>query len=41
LTNQPVQVPEANDLVPAIAEPLWRQTERAIYQGLLPGYVAS
>ena len=27
------------DLVPAVAQALWRQTERAIHQGLLPGYV--
>ena len=30
---------EAADLVPAIAQALWRQTERAIHQGLLPGYI--
>jgi 5-methylcytosine-specific restriction enzyme subunit McrC len=34
-----VQLPEADDLVAAIAEALWRQTERAIHQGLLPGYI--
>jgi 5-methylcytosine-specific restriction enzyme subunit McrC len=34
-----VRLPVADDLVPAIAEALWRQTERAIHQGLLPGYV--
>ena len=38
---QPETVPldEAADLVPAIAQALWRQTERAIHQGLLPGYI--
>ncbi|MGO9280810.1 MAG: McrC family protein, partial [Streptosporangiaceae bacterium] len=34
-----VPVEEAADLVPAIAQALWRQTERATHQGLLPGYV--
>ena len=34
-----VDVGEAPDLVPAIAQALWRQVSRAIYQGLLPGYV--
>jgi 5-methylcytosine-specific restriction enzyme subunit McrC len=34
-----VSVAEAADLVPAFAQALWRQTERAIHQGLLPGYV--
>ena len=34
-----VPVAEAADLVPALAQALWRQTERAIGQGLLPGYV--
>ena len=34
-----VPVAEAADLVPAVAQALWRQTERAIGQGLLPGYV--
>jgi 5-methylcytosine-specific restriction enzyme subunit McrC len=29
---------EAPDLVPALAEALWRQTERALRQGLLQGY---
>ena len=32
-------VAEAADLIPAIAQALWRQTERAIHQGLLPGYI--
>ena len=30
---------EAADLIPVVARALWRQTERAIGQGLLPGYV--
>lgn len=34
-----VPVAEAADLVSAVAQALWRQTERAIRQGLLPGYV--
>ena len=34
-----VPVEEAADLVPAIAQALWRQTERATHQGLLPGYL--
>jgi 5-methylcytosine-specific restriction enzyme subunit McrC len=34
-----VSVPEANDLVPALAQALWRRTEYAISQGLLPGYL--
>jgi 5-methylcytosine-specific restriction enzyme subunit McrC len=34
-----VQLHQVDDLVSAIAEALWRQTERAIRQGLLPGYV--
>jgi 5-methylcytosine-specific restriction enzyme subunit McrC len=34
-----VPVAEATDLVPAVAQTLWRQTERAIHQGLLPGYI--
>jgi 5-methylcytosine-specific restriction enzyme subunit McrC len=34
-----VDLGEAPDLVPAIAQALWRQVSRAIYQGLLPGYV--
>ena len=38
---QPETVPvaEAADLVPAVAQALWRQTERATHQGLLPGYI--
>jgi 5-methylcytosine-specific restriction enzyme subunit McrC len=40
-TWQPETVPvaEAADLVPAVAQALWRQTERATHQGLLPGYI--
>jgi 5-methylcytosine-specific restriction enzyme subunit McrC len=34
-----VDVGEAPDLVPVIAQALWRQVSRAIHQGLLPGYV--
>ena len=34
-----VAVAEADDLVPAVAQALWRQTERATHQGLLPGYI--
>jgi 5-methylcytosine-specific restriction enzyme subunit McrC len=34
-----VELDEASDLVPAIAEALWRQVSHAIGQGLLPGYV--
>jgi 5-methylcytosine-specific restriction enzyme subunit McrC len=34
-----VPVAEAADLVPVVAQALWRQTERAIHQGLLPGYI--
>lgn len=34
-----VDLGEAPDLVPAIAQALWRQVSRAIHQGLLPGYV--
>jgi len=34
-----VPVAEAADLVPAVAQALWRQTERSIHQGLLPGYL--
>ena len=38
---QPETIPiaESPDLVSAIAQALWRQTERAIHQGLLPGYI--
>ena len=34
-----VPVAEAADLIPVVAQALWRQTERAIGQGLLPGYI--
>ena len=34
-----VAVVEAADPIPVIAQMLWRQTERAIHQGLLPGYI--
>jgi 5-methylcytosine-specific restriction enzyme subunit McrC len=34
-----VPVAEAADLVPVVAQALWRQTERSIRQGLLPGYL--
>ncbi len=34
-----VSLPEADDLVPALAHALWRRTEHAISQGLLPGYL--
>ena len=34
-----VPMAEAADLIPVVAQALWRQTERAIGQGLLPGYI--
>jgi len=34
-----VPVEQAEDLIPVVAQALWRQTERAIRQGLLPGYI--
>jgi 5-methylcytosine-specific restriction enzyme subunit McrC len=34
-----VPVAEAAELIPAVAQALWRQTERAIHHGLLPGYI--
>lgn len=34
-----VGVESAADLVPAVADALWRQVARAIHQGLLPGYL--
>ena len=34
-----VRVAEVADLIPAVAQALWRQTERAIHQGLLSGYI--
>jgi 5-methylcytosine-specific restriction enzyme subunit McrC len=36
---QTVPVAEAADLVPAVAQALWRQTEQATHQGLLSGYI--
>jgi 5-methylcytosine-specific restriction enzyme subunit McrC len=30
---------EAEDLISVVAQALWRQTERAVHQGLLPGYI--
>jgi hypothetical protein len=35
-----VALPEVPGLVPVMSQVLWRQTERAVHQGLLPGYVA-
>src|SRR6202035_3526986 len=37
--QETVHVTSAADLIPVVAQALWRQTERAIHQGLLPGYV--
>ena len=37
--TETVPVAEAADLIPVVAQALWRQTERAIGQGLLPGYI--
>lgn len=34
-----VRVESAAELVPAVADALWRQVARAIHQGLLPGYL--
>jgi 5-methylcytosine-specific restriction enzyme subunit McrC len=34
-----ISLDESDDLVPAVAEALWRQAAHAIGQGLLPGYV--
>ena len=34
-----VPLAKAADLIPAVAQVLWRQTEQAIHQGLLPGYI--
>ena len=36
-----VPLPDVAGLVPVMAQVLWRQTERAIHQGLLPGYVVT
>jgi 5-methylcytosine-specific restriction enzyme subunit McrC len=37
--TEDVTLPEVLGLVPVMAQVLWRQTERAVHQGLLPGYV--
>jgi 5-methylcytosine-specific restriction enzyme subunit McrC len=37
--EEDVDLGEADDLVPALAQALWRQVARAIRQGLLSGYV--
>jgi len=37
--SEMVPVAQAADLIPVVAQALWRQTERAIHQGLLPGYI--
>jgi 5-methylcytosine-specific restriction enzyme subunit McrC len=34
-----VALPEMPGLVPVMAQVLWRQIERAVHQGLLPGYI--
>lgn len=34
-------LPDAAGLVPVMAQVLWRQTERAVHQGLLPGYMVT
>src|ERR1035441_7588894 len=34
-----VPVAEAAELIPVVAQALWRQTERATHQGLLSGYI--
>jgi 5-methylcytosine-specific restriction enzyme subunit McrC len=34
-----VKLPEVAGLVPVMGQVLWRQTARAVHQGLLPGYV--
>lgn len=36
-----VPLPEVTGLVPVMGQILWRQTERAVHQGLLPGYVTT
>ncbi len=38
-TNDVVSIGQADDLVAAIGQALWRQLDRALHQGLLPGYV--
>jgi 5-methylcytosine-specific restriction enzyme subunit McrC len=37
--REQVDVAAAADLVPSVAQALWRQVSRAVAQGLLPGYV--
>jgi 5-methylcytosine-specific restriction enzyme subunit McrC len=37
--DEDVGLEQSADLVPAVAQVLWRQVGRAIHQGLLPGYV--
>ncbi|MHB1430530.1 MAG: McrC family protein [Streptosporangiaceae bacterium] len=37
--DENVGLEKADDLVPALAQALWRQVARAIHQGLLPGYL--
>lgn len=37
--SEAVSLTERGGLVPALAQALWRQTQRAIHQGLLPGYI--
>ncbi len=37
--TEDVRVDSAADLVPALADALWRQVARAIHQGVLPGYL--
>jgi 5-methylcytosine-specific restriction enzyme subunit McrC len=37
--DEDVLLGDAPDIVPALAQALWRQIARAIHQGLLPGYV--
>jgi 5-methylcytosine-specific restriction enzyme subunit McrC len=37
--TEDVRVDSAADLLPAMADALWRQVARAIHQGLLPGYL--
>ena len=37
--REQVEVGAAPDLVPVVAQALWRQVSRAVAQGLLPGYV--
>ena len=37
--DEDIGLSQADDLVPSLAQALWRQVARAIRQGLLPGYV--